>query len=155
MAGEKEGQSPGLGTPSPAHPGTQRVPRAPASSGTAVHLPDHPVTLAAPQGPLAFQGYREGFLLRRGGPQSDPRPGGHSWKPTFNRVAQPKGQEETSQFLLFEQNQQLHSRHCLLGLGSRCKSTIFSIWRLGSFRKLERAINLFINLKVFETDFLS
>lgn len=45
--------------------------------------------------------------------------------------------------------------HFLFGFDSRGKGTVFSIWKLGLFRKLELAINLFINLKAFETDFLS
>lgn len=35
----------------------------------------------------------------------------------------------------------------LLGSGSHCKDTTFSVWKLAPFRQLEHAINLFVHLR--------
>ena len=94
----------------------------------------------------------EGFLLRDGGPPL--RPESQTLLETYlHEGAQSKGREEASQFLLFEQNLQVHPGQFLLD--SPSKGGIFLRWKPCPFRKLERTLDLFIHLNVFETDSLS
>lgn len=73
----------------------------------------------------------------------------------FTAQHSPRAMGKLDNFYSLNSMGTLIAGHFLLGLGCRGKGTVFSIWKLGLFRKLEHAINLFINLKAFDTDFLS
>lgn len=90
----------------------------------------------------------EGFRLRDDGPLLRPR-SRTLLETHVHEGAQPGGRKGASQFLLFEQNLQVHPGHFLLN--SPSQGGIFSSWKPPPIRKLERTLDLFIHLKAFDT----
>lgn len=88
---------PRMGVPSAAHAAHHSA-WGSASSGPVVWLPADRETSVALHCPTASGCCRQGFILPPGGPQSDPGPRGHSWRPAFTRWHSPRVERKLANF---------------------------------------------------------